>query len=101
MKFIILTGRLTADPELRTVGEHKSKIANFRLANNDSDKDHGEFFDVHCWDKLAEFAEGYLKKGSRVLIQGSFHNEQYKDSEGNNRTHFSITATRIEFAGGH
>lgn len=99
MKTIFLSGRLTADPEIREVGEKKSRIANFRIANNDSDKENGEFFDVHCWDRLAEFSEGYLKKGTKVLIQGSYNNEAYKDAEGRNRTHFSISASRIEFAG--
>lgn len=97
MKNIILSGRLVADPVLKTVGEQNATLANFRLANADSDRENAEFYDVHAWEKLAEFCEGYLHKGMRVYIMGTFNNEQYKDAEGKNRTHFEITAHKIEF----
>ena len=97
MKYIVISGRLVADPTLKTIGEKNTKLANFRLANADSDKEHAEFFDVHAWDKLADFCEGYLHKGMRIYIHGTFNNEQYKDAEGKNRTHFEITALKIEF----
>ena len=97
MKNIVLNGRLTADPEIRTVGENGVKVAGFCIANNDSDKEKGEFYDVQCWDRLAEFSENYLKKGAAVLVQGTFNNEKYQDKEGKNRTHFRVTAARIEF----
>ena len=98
MKAIVLTGRLVADPEVKKVGDNSVPVANFRVANNDTDKKNGEFYYVHCWERLAEFTEGYLHKGSRVMLQGSFNNELYKDKEGKTRSHFTITATRIEFA---
>ena len=97
MKNIVISGRLVADPTMRTVGEQQTKIANFRLANADSDKENAEFYDVHAWDRLADFCEGYLHKGTRIYVQGTFNMEQYKDSEGKNRNHFEITALKIEF----
>lgn len=96
MKNIVLTGRLVFDPELREVGEKKTKVAKLRLANNDVDKEKGEFYDVQCWEKLAEYASNYLKKGARILVQGTFSNEGYQDKEGKNRTHFQITANKLE-----
>lgn len=98
MKTITLTGRLTADPEIRTVGEQNLNVANFTLANNDSDKAEGEFYDVCCWDKLAEFAGNYLKKGNKIIVNGTFSNEKYTDKEGKPRVKFRITAQRAEFA---
>lgn len=98
MKVIIMTGRLTADPEIKEVGDKNAKVANFTLANSDWDKDNAEFFDVACWDKTAEYVEKYMKKGNKVLVQGSFSNEKYQDKDGNNRHHFRITANTIEFA---
>ena len=98
MKLILLTGRLTSDPEVKSVSDKKSKVANFTVANNDKDDETAEFFDVCCWDKLAEFAENYMKKGNKVVIFGTFNDETYKDKEGNNRHHFRITASKIEFA---
>ncbi len=97
MKNIIISGRLVADPNVSQVGEKNTKVANFRIANNDGDKDNGEFYDVKAWEYLAEFSENYLKKGVKILIQGSFNNEGYQDKEGKNKTHFSITAQKIEF----
>ncbi len=97
MKAIVMNGRLVADPTIKEVGEKKAKLASFRMANNDGERDTGEFYDVHCWDKLAQFVESYLKKGSKILLQGSFENQLYQDKEGKNRTHFEITATKIEF----
>ena len=81
MKAIVMNGRLVADPTIKEVGEKKAKLASFRMANNDGEKDTGEFYDVHCWDKLAQFAESYLKKGSKILLQGSFENQLYQDKE--------------------
>ncbi len=98
MKTIILTGRLTADPEVREIADKKTKVANFTLANSDRDKENAEYFDVACWDKNADFVEGYVKKGNKVLVQGTFSNETYKDKDGNTRHHFRITANTIEFA---
>lgn len=97
MKNIVMSGRLCADPETKEVGEQHNKLTKFRLANNDSDKNNGEFYDVACWNKQADFAQGFLKKGSKVYVQGTFNNESYKDAEGKRRTHFSITAVRVEF----
>ena len=98
MKSITHTGRLTADPEVKAVGDGNIKVANFSLANNDSDKTDGEFYEVCCWDKLAVFAENYLKKGNRILVNGTFNNEKYLDKEGKPRVRFKITAYKAEFA---
>ncbi|MCQ2461245.1 MAG: single-stranded DNA-binding protein [Clostridia bacterium] len=97
MKAIFLSGRLTRDPEIKEVTDKKTKVADFTIANNERDSENGEFFDIVCWDKTAEFVENYLKKGQKVIIQGSFQNESYKDKEGNTRYHFRVTAHNIEF----
>lgn len=100
MKSIFVTGRLTGDPEIKEIGDKKTKVANFRIANNDGGKESAaDFYDVACWDKQADFAENYLKKGQKVMIHGTFQNESYKDKDGTTRYHFRITAHNIEFAG--
>ncbi len=96
MKAIILSGRLTRDPEIKEVTDKKTKVADFTVANNEY-SENGEFYDVVCWDKTAEYAEKYLKKGQKVVIHGTYQNESYKDKEGNTRYHFRITAQSIEF----
>ncbi|MBQ0135842.1 MAG: single-stranded DNA-binding protein [Oscillospiraceae bacterium] len=97
MKAIFLSGRLTRDPEIKEINDKKTKVANFTVANNQSDGENGEFFDVVCWDKTAEYAEKYLKKGQKVVVQGTFQNESYKDKDDNTRYHFRITAHTIDF----
>lgn len=97
MKAIIISGRLTRDPEIKTVTDKKTKIANFTIANNDKDKENGEFYDVVCWDSTAEFVENYVKKGQKIIIQGTFQNESYKDKDDNTRYHFRVTAHTIDF----
>ncbi|MDO5448886.1 MAG: single-stranded DNA-binding protein [Clostridia bacterium] len=99
MKIIVLSGRLTADPEIKEVGDKGVKVANFTIANNDRDGSDGEFFDVSCWDRTAEFVENYVKKGQRVIVHGTFQNDVYKDKEGATRHRFRITAHNIEFGG--
>ena len=98
MKTVFLSGRLTADPEVRTVGEAGKRLATFSIDNNETDKESGEFYDVRCWEKVSELASSYLKKGNKVVVQGSFNNESYTDKEGKERTKFVITAHKIEFA---
>lgn len=98
MKLIAITGRLTADPETKILGDKHVKRTRFRLANNDSEKDTGEFYDVTCWNLKADFAQSHLKKGEKVLIQGTFSNQAYTDDDGNHRVHFTITANRMEYA---
>lgn len=99
MKTIFLTGRLVADPEIKLVKDDEIKVANFRLANNESDKDNAEYFDVCCWDKLADFAEARCKKGNKVFIQGTYNMESYQDKDDKRRYKFKIIAQKIEFAG--
>lgn len=99
MKTVFLSGRLTEDPEISVVGTDNRKVANFTLANNDSGREGGEFFDIRCWEQLADFVEGYLRKGNRIVLQGTCNQETYKDTDGKSRKRFSVTASRIEFAG--
>jgi single-strand DNA-binding protein len=87
------TGRLGADPEIRRTQGGKP-IANLRLAVSDTwkDKDSGERKEKTEWVSVVVFNEGlckvienYLKKGSRVLVQGSQQTRKWKDQSGNDR----------------
>ena len=83
-----LIGNLGQDPELRTTPQG-SNVCSFTLATSDRYKDkNGEWQDVTdwhrivFWDKLAEIAGEYLKKGSRVFIEGKIKTRSYeKDGE--------------------
>lgn len=93
MNVCIFTGRLGADPEVRCTQAGKS-IVNLRLAVSDSwrDKQSGERKERTEWIQVVIFNEGigrvaeqYLRKGSRIAIQGSWQTRKWQDQSGNDR----------------
>lgn len=87
------TGRLGADPEIRRNQEGKP-IANLRLAVSDAwrDRNSGERKEKTEWISITVFSEGlcklveqYLRKGSKVLIQGSWKTRKWTDQSGQDR----------------
>lgn len=86
----ILLGNLTRDPEVRST-QDGTKVANISLATNESwrDKNSGErreraeFHRVVIFnDKLVDVAERYLKKGSKVYLEGSLQTRKWTDQSG-------------------
>jgi len=101
---VLLIGNLTRDVELRytTSGGAVSK---FGLATNRKwkDKTSGEtkeevmFVDVSLFGRTAEVANQYLKKGSRVFIEGRLQLERWTDQNGNSRSKHSVVAENMQF----
>lgn len=89
---VILIGNLGKDPEVRTM-QNGGKVANLSLATSEKwkDKDTGEKKERTEWHRivvfgnLAEIAERYLKKGSKVYLQGSLQTRKWQDNNGNDR----------------
>lgn len=88
-----ITGRLGADPEIRRT-QSGSAIANLRVAVSETwrDKNSGERKEKTEWFSVAVFSEGlckvveqYLKKGSKVLLQGKMQTRKWADQQGNDR----------------
>lgn len=84
---VTLTGRLTADPELRYTPSGKS-IASFNLANGRKYKDRqGElvedtsFIGCTLFGQQADFAGQYLRKGQAILLQGRLKQETWEDKD--------------------
>lgn len=98
---VILMGRLTRDPEMRTTTTGKS-IASFSLAvDRQTQDDQADFFDVTAWEKLGELANQYLSKGRRCLVQGRLRQDSWDDKEtGKKRSKVEIVATDITFLDG-
>ncbi len=95
-------GRLTRDPELRTTGSGIA-VASFSLAIDRDYKDDGgerptDFVPITAWRSLASFAQKYLKKGRMVCVIGRLQQQNWTDSNGNNRVSWSILAEHIYFA---
>lgn len=95
---VILMGRLTRDPEMRTTTTGKS-IASFSLAvDRQTQDDQADFFDVTAWEKLGELANQYLSKGRRCLVQGRLRQDSWDDKEtGKKRSRIEVVATDITF----
>jgi single-strand DNA-binding protein len=86
---VILIGNLGRDPEVRSM-QNGGKVANLSLATSESWRDKGtgerkektEWHRVVIFGNLAEIAEKYLKKGSKVYVSGSLQTRKWTDQSG-------------------
>ena len=85
---VIMTGRMVADPELRTT-QSDIKVTSFRIAVTRNYKVNDEylsdFFTVVAWRNTAEFVAKHFKKGDSLTVQGRAEVRKYTDKDGNNR----------------
>lgn len=99
MNKAIIIGNLTADPEVRTTSGGAS-VANFTVAvrrnfrNQQGDYD-SDFLPVQAWKATADYCGKYLKKGSRVAVEGAIQTRSY-DKDGVKRYVTEIIAANIE-----
>ena len=100
---VVLTGRLTADPELKTTQSGVS-VVSFCIAVQRQYKS-GEdpitdFINVVAWRHTAEFVTKYFHKGNMIGVEGSIQTRKYTDKDGNNRTAFEVLANNVQFVEG-
>ncbi len=104
MNKIILMGRLTRDPEVRYGGaDNQTAIGRFSLAvdrrfRRAGDSVEADFFNCTAFGRQAEFAEKYLKQGTKILLVGRVQNDNYTNREGQKVYSVQIIAEEIEFA---
>ena len=104
---VIITGNLTADPELRSLPSGTS-VCKLRVACNTRRKDNatGEwvdkpnFFDVTVWGAQGENCARYLSKGRPVAIDGRLEWREWESQEGHKRQAVDIIADAVQFLGG-
>lgn len=98
---VILMGRLTRDPEVRTTTTGKT-IASFSLAVDRGGQDDAtDFFEITAWEKLGELVSQYLSKGRRCLVQGRLRQDSWDDKEtGKKRSKVEVVATDVTFLDG-
>lgn len=97
MNQVILTGRLTKDPELRKTETGKS-IARFTLAV-DKYGEGADFLNCITWDKNAENLTKYQGKGSQIALNGRIQSRTFTDTKGNTQYITEIIADTIEYLG--
>ena len=103
MNKVILLGRLTRDPECRTAqGENATTIARYTLAVDRRFKKEGEatadFINCVAFGKAAEFAEKYLKQGTKIAICGRIQTGSYTNKDGQKVYTTDIVIEEQEFA---
>lgn len=103
MNKVIMMGRLVKDPEVRyTQGDTPVAVGRFSIAVNRRFKREGQpdadFFNCTAFGKAGEFAEKYLHKGMKIVIEGSLQNDNYTDRNGVQRYNIIIMVDQIEFA---
>jgi single-strand DNA-binding protein len=98
---VILMGRLTRDPEVRTTTTGKT-ITSFSIAvDRGGQEDAADFFNITAWEKLGELVSQYLSKGRRCLVQGRLRQDSWDDKEtGKKRSKVEVVATDVTFLDG-
>jgi single-strand DNA-binding protein len=102
MNKVLLTGRLTRDPELRALASGKS-VTTFNVATNEyagGGKEKAEFHAIVTWDKLAQVCGQYLGKGQQVAIEGRIQTRSWDDDAGKRHWKTEIVANHVEMLSG-
>lgn len=103
---VIIIGNLGRDPEVR-YGSDGNAITNITIATTDTWKDKGgdkqertEWHRVVFFNRLAEIAGEYLKKGSSVYVEGRLQTRKWQDKEGIERYTTEVVAHEMKMLGG-
>ena len=102
MNKVLLTGRLTRDPEMRALASGKH-ITQFSVATNEyagNGKERPEFHNVVTWDRLAEICGRYLGKGQQVALEGRIQTRTWDDETGKRHWKTEVVANSVEMLSG-
>ena len=104
MNKVILMGRLTRDPDVRySAGENSTAVARYTLAvdrrfRRDGDFATADFFGCVAFGRQAEFAEKYLRQGTKIAITGRIQTGSYTNREGQKVYTTDVVVEEQEFA---
>jgi single-strand DNA-binding protein len=104
---VIIVGNLGKDPEMRYTQDGKA-IANLTVATSESWKDKNtgekrekaEWHKVTFFDKLAEIVGQYLKKGSKIYLEGKLQTRKWQDKDGQDRYTTEIVGSEMKMMSG-
>ena len=102
MNKVLLTGRLTRDPEMRSLASGKN-VTTFTVASNEfigGGREKAEYHPVVTWDRLAEIAGTYLGKGQQVAIEGRLQTRSWDDDRGARHWKTEVVASHVEMLSG-
>ena len=99
---VFLVGRLTRDPELKTLPSGQS-VASFGLATSrfftdksGEKRQEPEFHNIVLFGRIADIAHQYLTKGSLAFLEGRIRTRNWQDNSGNKRYRTEIIAERLQ-----
>ena len=102
---VILVGNLGADPELNSAN-NGTQVANLSLATSEqwTDKsgerqERTEWHRLVLWDKLADIAAQYLKKGSQIYVEGKLQTRSWEDPNGQKKWTTEIRVFQLQMLG--
>ena len=102
---VLLIGNCGNDPEIRNIQEN-AKVASFRIATterytdrNGEKKENTEWHQISAWNKAADIVERFVKKGSKVFVEGKITTRKWTDKDGNERQSTEIRAEGIQLLG--
>jgi single-strand DNA-binding protein len=104
---VILIGHLGQDPQQRAMPSGKA-VVNLRVATTEQwrdkqtgeNKENTEWHNVVMFDRLAEIAAEYLRKGSQIYVEGRIRTRKWQDKEGNDRYSTEVIANEMNMLGG-
>ena len=102
MNKVFLTGRLTRDPEMRSLASGKN-VTTFTVASNEflgGGREKAEYSNVVTWDRLAEIAGTYLGKGQQVAVEGRLQTRSWDDDRGQRHWKTEVVASHVEMLSG-
>lgn len=100
---VILMGRLAKEVDVRQTPSGKT-VARFTLAvdrrqgKNTQGQQTADFLNIVAWEKLADFCSNYLRKGTKILLEGQLQSRSYEAQDGSKRYVTEVVARDIEFA---
>ena len=103
---VTVTGNLTRDPELRTIGSTGNSVCSLRIAVNTRRKqgdqwvDKPNYFDVTVWGAQGQNCAQYLSKGRPVAIDGRLEWREWEAQDGAKRQAVEVVAESVQFLGG-
>ncbi len=100
MNHIVIKGRISATPEIKTT-QNGNKVCTFSVAVDRpySKNKETDFFRCNAWRGTAEFIEKYFGKGQEILIDGAMISNTYTAKDGSQRTSWDVQVNNVEFCG--
>ena len=102
MNKVMLTGRLTRDPELRVTASGKP-VTTFSMATNEyagKGKEKAEYHNIVTWDRLAQTCGEFLGKGQQVAVEGRLQTRSWDDDRGQRHWKTEVVANHVEMLSG-